>query len=184
MRRLFIAAVPGDNLLQRLLAMQQALAERALSLKLTRESHLHLTLRFIGDCDEAQAGRIAAWLGALSLPEVDGDACVLTGVDAFPGRDGLLVYAAVRAFRGFAALQAEVEQGLRGLGLKAETRPFVPHITLARKVKLRQALEGLDTGRELRFAPPELALFESRLTGEGPVYSPLLTRPLITHQQG
>ena len=178
MRRLFIAAVPGDNLLQRLLAMQQALAERALILKLTPETNLHLTLRFIGACDEGLTEGVRDWFAALPQTDLAAAAGVLTGFGQFLNRDGLTVYAAVRAKAGLTALQGQLEQGLRGLGIGAETRPFVPHITLARKVKLRRALDGAEDGAGTRFVPRAVVLYESRLAAGGPSYLPLVVRHL------
>ncbi|NLE68878.1 MAG: RNA 2',3'-cyclic phosphodiesterase, partial [Clostridiales bacterium] len=137
--------------MHRLLAMQQALAERTLFLKLTPDNNLHLTLRFIGACDDGLTEGVQDWFHALPQTDLEAAAGVLTGFGQFLNRDGLTVYAAVRVNPGLTALQGQLEQGLRGLGIGAETRPFVPHITLARKVKLRRALDGAEDGAGTRF---------------------------------
>lgn len=158
--------------------MQQTLAEHALKLKLTPVENLHLTLRFLGQCSDAQAVQVSQWLAERKLPQMHGEPCWLGGLGSFLGRDGLTAYAAVQASSALISLRAALEQGLPSLGFPKETRPFVPHITLARKVQLKKALPEARTGRQQHFYPAALVLFQSFLAPQGPSYLPLVCRKL------
>ena len=89
----------------------------------------HITLRFIGDVDRHVAGSVFDTLEDVRSGPVEVE---LTALDAFGGDRPRSLFAAVRANRDLAALQAEQESMMRRLGLPAETRRFTPHVTLAR----------------------------------------------------
>ncbi|NLX83581.1 MAG: hypothetical protein GXZ04_07185 [Clostridiales bacterium] len=52
----------------------------------------------------------------------------------------------------------------------------MPHITLARKTRLRQTLSNLPAKKH-PFYIKQLALIESQLKEEGPLYTPLIIAP-------
>ena len=90
----------------------------------------HVTLRFIGDVDERMADDVASILGErrqrAPLP------ITLDGLDSFGGGKPRAVFARVKSSNELAELQAEQERLVRRAGLKAESRRFSPHVTLAR----------------------------------------------------
>ena len=177
MKRLFVAASLEPETVLQLLNLQQLLAEHALDLRLIPEERFHLTLRFLGTASEDQARAVRDLLDQLPLPTAPDAGFRLTGMDAFPGREGLTVFAGLVPSPGLLALQSSLETGLQGLGFPVEPRSFVPHITLARKVRLRTPLQpGAQRLGKLQ-RPEALLLYESRLDQGGPSYLPLLTRP-------
>ena len=89
----------------------------------------HLTLRFIGDVDVDVAHDIHEALDGIRRQAFS---VTMLGLDAFGGDKPRAIIAAARLDRPLADLQAEQERLLRRLGLAAETRKFVPHVTLAR----------------------------------------------------
>ena len=155
---------------------------------------IHLTLRFLGDVEEA---RIPAVVDALQQA---GGAAVpfelrIAGVGAFPdlrrprviwagaeetGKAGLLEGSVLRG------LSAAVEEACRHLGFGAADHPFSPHLTIAR-VRSPKGLEWL-TGVLERHAKDEFGterigsfrLVKSDLRPQGPVYTPLAEIPLAT----
>ena len=96
----------------------------------------HITLRFIGDVEGHVADEIANALDRVRRPSF---AVTLSGVGAFGSRKPHSIYAGVSASPDLAALQAEIERICQRLGLPADARKFVPHVTLAR---LRNASAG------------------------------------------
>lgn len=89
----------------------------------------HITLRFIGDVDDAVANDVADILmrvrrEALSL-EFD-------GLGTFGGNKPHSLFARVRPNPALNALQAENERLMQRIGLRPEQRNFTPHVTLAR----------------------------------------------------
>ncbi|MFN7962694.1 MAG: RNA 2',3'-cyclic phosphodiesterase [Thermoanaerobaculia bacterium] len=98
-----------------------------------RVENLHLTLVFLGEVEAERVPPFATELAAVfarhppfSLGLKDGG--------AFPPRGpGRVIWLGVDAEAGLASLQREVAEAASSvLGLEPETRPFSPHLTLAR----------------------------------------------------
>ena len=174
--RLFIAAMLPQDTCHHLLNMQQALVENMVSCRLTGPEHLHLTLRFIGEVGDEQLIKITDWFDAFASTNHLNAPCDITGLGGFSSRDGQTVFAALRVPDSLIQVQTTLEQGLRALGIPPETRPWVPHITLARKARLRRSLSDIPT-KNHHFYIKQLALIESQLTREGLVYTPLIISP-------
>lgn len=131
----------------------------------------HVTLRFIGDVDEAVAREVMDTLGGVRRPSFEME---LGGLDQFGGRKPRSLFAAVRSNPALLDLQAEVERRLQRLGLEAEGRNFRPHVTLARlrDASSRQVADYLalrSPYRSASFMVPRFVLFSSRdSVGGGP----------------
>ena len=89
----------------------------------------HVTLRFIGDIDERTATEIAHELGRVRRSRFD---LKIEGVTAFGGRQPHSLIAKVAPTPALAELQGEHERICQRLGLPAEPRKFLPHVTIAR----------------------------------------------------
>lgn len=90
---------------------------------------LHLTLRFFGDLAEDKADDIDA-----ELVRVRGQSfeLALSGAGAFAnGSDVRAVWAGVRESPELTQLAGRCERAARRVGLRAEKRPYRPHVTLA-----------------------------------------------------
>jgi len=142
------------------------------------EDRFHLTVRFIGNADEAAA---AAILGALAVPlAVSSFNLVLAGVGAFPptGKPQVLWSGVVAGQETLQQVERDVSARLEAAGVPREERPYRPHLTLAR-VRDAAGLKSppLFTGLEQRALGTTrveaITLFESRLSPKGPTYVPL-----------
>jgi 2'-5' RNA ligase len=89
----------------------------------------HLTLRFIGDIDDAMAREIAMMLDSVSRMAFD---LRLEGLSPFGGRKPRAIVAAAAPTRQLIELQAEHERLMQRVGLSPEGRKYTPHVTLAR----------------------------------------------------
>ena len=89
----------------------------------------HLTLRFIGDIDYATARDVYSVLEGIQRPPVS---VTLDGLNAFGGDKPRAIIATAKPTQALLELQAEQERLLRRVGVAAETRKFIPHVTLAR----------------------------------------------------
>lgn len=90
----------------------------------------HITLRFIGDIDGRTADEavdVLARYGAAEPFEV-----TIDHLGVFGGNKPRALYAGVAPSEPLLRLQAAHERALQRIGLPAEGRKFVPHITLAR----------------------------------------------------
>jgi 2'-5' RNA ligase len=90
----------------------------------------HITLRFIGDVDRQTANEVVDTLDRLSNSAAF--TVRLTHLGAFGGDKPRALYAGVEPNEHLSRLQSAQERVLQRLGLPAEGRKFVPHVTLAR----------------------------------------------------
>jgi len=131
----------------------------------------HLTLRFIGDIDDALARDIAGLLGRVRRGSFD---LHFDGLSSFGGRKPRAVVAAAAPVMPLMELQAEQERLLQRLGLEPEGRKYTPHVTLARlrDSSSRQVADYLSARghyRSLSFQVSRFVLFSSRASvGGGP----------------
>ena len=89
----------------------------------------HITLRFIGDVPENLAGDLDAELTTVGGGPLE---LSLAGVGAFgEGADIHAVWAGVEENEGLKRLARACEIAARRAGVKAETRAYKPHVTLA-----------------------------------------------------
>ncbi|MQA66907.1 MAG: RNA 2',3'-cyclic phosphodiesterase [Alphaproteobacteria bacterium] len=135
--------------------------------------NMHLTLRFIGDVDEATAGDLADALAAVQARAFD---IVIEGVGTFSrGRKPSMLWAGVARNDALMHLQERIDSVLVRAGLPPETRKFSPHVTLARlKDSPRARTEEFIAAHSLLRLPPVRAdrftLFSSFHGREHPTY--------------
>ncbi len=145
----------------------------------------HLTLRFIGDIDDALAREIALMLGRVQRRSFE---MRLDGLTSFGGRKPRAVIAAATPVAALIELQAEQERLLQRLGLEPEGRKYIPHVTLARlrESSSHQVADYLSTRAHYRSASFEVArfvLFSSRSSVGGGPYVVEAAYPLMARQQ-
>jgi RNA 2',3'-cyclic 3'-phosphodiesterase len=131
----------------------------------------HLTLRFIGDIDDAWARDIAGLLGRVQRRPFE---LRLDGLSSFGGRKPRALVASVTPVPQLLELQAEHERLLQRLGLEPEGRKYIPHVTLARlrdtsSWQVADYLSARGHFRSATFEVSRFVLFSSRSSvGGGP----------------
>lgn len=174
--RLFVALRPPRPVREALIAAMHGIS----GARWQDDDQLHLTLRFIGEVDRHRAEDIAAALGALHAPAVTAR---IAGVGLFE-RQGRphMVWAGVEPPEPLAALHRKVDQRLVRVGVAAETRAFVPHITLARLNRGSGPVASfLAQSSDLASAPftfDHVTLYESEMGHGGSRYHPVARYPL------
>ena len=144
------------------------------------DDQLHLTLRFIGEVDRHRAEDIAAALGALHAPAITAR---IAGVGLFDRRGAPhMIWAGVEPLAKLAALQRKIDQLLARVGVEAETRAFMPHVTLARLNRSAGPVAPfLALHSDLASAPfvfDHVILYESEMGHGGSRYHPVARYPL------
>jgi RNA 2',3'-cyclic 3'-phosphodiesterase len=179
-QRLFFALpVPGADVLLR--QAYERLAAFPRQLKAVAPGHYHITLKFLGETDADTARRLREDFRVLD-PGVAAQTCVLKGLGAFPGtRRPRVIWCGIDTdIEGLRRAQRAIEDLAARHGFPRESRPFTPHLTLAR-VRGEGDAPG-EIGRfladnaatvfgESRF--DRIVLFKSDLKREGPVYTDL-----------
>jgi len=183
--RLFVAVEIGDTLAARAgdvsRELQRRAAEAAPRAKITwvPPDRLHLTIRFIGEIDDANAAAVCKALDR-PIPVVHFD-LGLAGAGAFSksGSPRVLWIGVADGREQLVAIEREVTLRLAPLGVPEEDRAYSPHLTLARvrePAGLRTAtlLNGLTDRHVGTVRIDAITLFHSKLSPKGPAYTPLL----------
>lgn len=110
----------------------EPLRERDFPVKWVRPDAIHLTLKFLGDTDDARRAAVIGALqhaaqGARPLP------LALAGFGAFPDPSrARVIWAGVESEPALELLQDSIERSFAPLGFPTEARQFRPHVTLGR----------------------------------------------------
>jgi 2'-5' RNA ligase len=176
MQRLFVAVRPPAAIRRRLQEVMGGVG----GARWQSDDQLHLTLRFIGDVDRHLARDIDAALAAIHHPPFE---VALSGLGTFERRgQPEVVWAGVTPQEPVKALHNKIDQALARVGVEPERRAFHPHITLARLNRTAGPVDDLIAEKGALVSAPfnveGFALYESRLTPEGAVYSVLERYPL------
>jgi RNA 2',3'-cyclic 3'-phosphodiesterase len=143
--------------------------------------NLHVTLRFIGEVDEAEAEDIDAVLATIRHPAFP---LALHGADCFgSGKKVRVVWAGVEQSEPLMHLYGKVESALVRLGLDPEGRKYKPHVTLARlrdtpRRHLGAFLAAAGSFRTEPFTVTGFTLYRSFLGRQGAHYEALAEYPL------
>jgi 2'-5' RNA ligase len=173
--RLFLAIRVADDIRRAVAAMRPSLEMPGHGWRFVRDDGLHLTIRFLGDVDPSRRDALhATWrdaasgTGPLTLR--------VRGATAFPrGRNPRYLWLGLLdETRGgaLAQLAERVERAARWRGFSAASRPFAPHVTLARS-RRAAAIEmpGLERIGDLgSFVAERLVLYRSELSPGGSRY--------------
>lgn len=154
------------------------LGEMGNAVRPVRDDQLHVTLKFLGDVEEQLIPEIAEQTSR-ALEETSAFEWTLRGTGVFPSASRpSVVWAGTDASEPFTSLAEQIESACEPLGFPRESRPFRPHVTLAR-IKFRPPPELATWLRETaqtEFGPQraeEVILFQSILAPRGSVYTPL-----------
>lgn len=132
--RLFIAYTPPLEVLNQLEEWTRPLHRAALALRWLKGPSIHLTLHFMGEVDGRRKNGLLTALDA-SLP---GSRPIPIRIDRLGSftRSGTvsILWAGLEKSAPLADLHRVLTQSLTAAGFETESRPFSPHITLARSV--------------------------------------------------
>jgi 2'-5' RNA ligase len=180
-RRAFVAARPPDDILD-IIDRAVTRARRAMvGPRWATRDQWHVTLQFLGAVDDVDA--VSAALAAVAS-EAPFHAS-LSGAGGFPSAHrARIVWVGAGGSGEWLPLVTAVGSVLAPLGYEVETRPFRPHVTVARlrePAPVLAAVDGLLAGLELAglesgggsWMVDEVVLLESALAPSGARYTPL-----------
>ena len=169
MVRLFVAIDLPDDVRSRLAGLCAGVP----GAKWVAPENMHLTLRFIGEVDDARAADIDAALGRIRAPSFD---MALAEIGHFGSRGRTrALWAGIEKCEALERLQAKVESALVRAGLEPEGRKFAPHVTLARlkEARLSRVRDFLGARNPFAAGPvpvERFALYSSFLAREGAIH--------------
>jgi 2'-5' RNA ligase len=173
--RLFIALDIPAEIRTRLTEYMERARALAPDARWARVEGLHVTLKFVGHVDDAMVEKIKA---ALSVIQAAPFEVRFEGVGFFPNPNAARVFwAGVDGGDHLPRLASTIDAALERLGFPSETKPYHPHLTLARTSA--RPLRGL---RPLMDDPPpqfgtmtarEFFLYQSQPQKGGSKYTKL-----------
>ena len=143
----------------------------------------HITTKFIGEQPESELPRI---IDALSdLPSPGPLEVTVAGLGWFPNpHQPRFLFAGIQAPAGLAELAHQADQRLAQVGVPQETKPYMPHLTLARikpphdLAALRRTIASLPLADFGRFVAAKHLLYQSKMGPGGSQYTVLAEFPL------
>ncbi|MQY71037.1 RNA 2',3'-cyclic phosphodiesterase [bacterium] len=150
----------------------ETLRTRLPRMKWVEAQNLHVTLRFLGEVEEARIHLVtrAAREAASGL---EGFRMVLGSLGAFPnpGRARVFWWGLFQGAEESSNLFNRLEERLVDQGFESEKRRYHPHITLARlRYPSPLRLDSFTLPEGLSFTAPSFTLYQSTLTPKGPIY--------------
>ncbi len=176
MRSFLALDIPAD-VVAYLKTVVDRLKARTEGVKWVRSEGIHITVKFLGEIEEATAGRIHEALAPVG--EQFGPVSAQLGqLDAFPNmrRARVIVVKLKKGVEPIQAIFSDVEDRLADIDVEREKRGLVPHITLGRRRVPGSFPNGDPLPVEERaFAVENLTLYKSTLTPGGAIYAPIWT---------
>ncbi|MGB4610879.1 MAG: RNA 2',3'-cyclic phosphodiesterase [Saccharofermentanales bacterium] len=129
--RLFIAINFNTEIRSRLVKLCEELRNDSTKGRFSLPENLHLTLAFLGECDEKQA---AAAKTAMDAVEFQPFAINIGCTGRFRRRGGDIWWAGVSDSKELTTLYDNLTNKLTEFGFQIEKRKFSPHITLGREI--------------------------------------------------
>lgn len=173
--RAFIAAdiVPQEALV----SVLHDLARSRADLKVVKPQLLHLTLKFLGDTEDALVDEILTRIKT-ATEGVGPFTIRLRGMGAFPSMSNIrVVWVGIEDGRQLGEIAVKLDSSLNELGFERDRKGFVPHLTLARARSGKNMVEVMETLRQNaasdygEYLIDRILLKKSVLSPQGPTYS-------------
>jgi 2'-5' RNA ligase len=182
--RLFAALDLPDSVRHALTELIAKLQPKSRSARWIRPENLHITLKFIGHVNNEKLDPIRSALSSIHAAQpVD---LHFRGMGFFSNeRRPRAFWCGIAASPSLAVLAADIDQALVPLGIEAETRPFTPHLTLARFKSdegVREVVAAANDMKSTDFGAAtetNFHLYESLLKSTGAQYNRVASFPFV-----
>lgn len=146
-------------------------------------SNLHITTKFLGAFPDERVDELKDALQ--HIPRPGNLKIAIRGIGWFPNpHHPHVLYAGIQAPPALAQLAKDCDAACGELGVPLETKPFHPHLTLARikgdmdLFPLKKTIADLPNADFGAYTAKDLHLYVSRPTSSGSVYTKIATYPL------
>ena len=179
--RAFNALEPSEGFVEDVAAMARMLGA-AMEGRFVLRQNYHVTLAFLGDIGEAQVREAMD-----AMDEACADAAEVPlrpeGLGKFGRASDATLWMGLAPAPELAGLANRLREALGLRGVPFDDKPFLPHVTLARRARLPKGPLP-----ELAFPLPSeaarITLFKSTLSRDGAQYKPLYTEELPCPRPG
>ena len=129
--RLFAAVNFNNTTRSTLLSLRDELRSRSERGNFSLPENLHLTLAFLGECDQKQAAAVKIAMDSISFERFE---MQIERVGRFKRHSGDIWWAGLSKSEPLLRLQRELTESLIGAGFSLDKREYKPHVTLGREV--------------------------------------------------
>jgi 2'-5' RNA ligase len=182
--RLFVALDLPEAARTALAELITKLKSKSRAARWVPPENLHITLKFIGYVGNEKLSAIQSALS--SIHTTHPVELHFRGMGFFPNeRRPRVFWCGIAGSLNLAELAANIDQALAPLGIEAETRPFTPHLTLARfksdegvrdVVRAASDMKSTDFGASTE---TNFHLYESLLKSTGAQYNRVASFPFV-----
>jgi len=184
--RTFIAIELPEEIIYTISKVQEEIKSYGLKIRWVRPENIHLTLKFLGDIQEADTEKVARAVSE-SVTGYHPISLAVKGIGVFPGikRPRVLWLGISKKLDLLTALQRTLDEKLEAIGFPKEKRPFRGHLTLGRikdKIdpkRLHGVLKEFAQFESEHFFAHRIILYKSELKPKGAVYTKLANQLLI-----
>lgn len=169
--RLFIAINFPQNVLRQLYEIRNMLQIGSIRGSFVPKDNFHLTLTFLGEVENPRIYDIEAAMEKLEVSEFN---LTVSGLGKFSNSGGDIYWMGVEKSPELINVQKALSKELEVRSFNVEKRKFNPHLTLGRRVVLREdfALDKLkDSLPEIAFNVDTLSLMRSDMRPGGASYT-------------
>jgi 2'-5' RNA ligase len=172
MKRIFTAISFDPDNREKLHTLFCRMEDQILSGRVTPRDNIHLTVEFLGDTDPIG---VAAVLQILRDTPFEPFEVATAGWGSFSRRGSALLWLGLEPDPKLLTLQAALRRKLKAAGFAVESRPYRPHLTAVRNVRLPQGFQLPETeaGEQIVQRVDRVCLLESVFTPEGVRYREL-----------
>lgn len=168
-----IKAVP------KLIEFEKDITKTGVNVKLVEPENVHITLKFLGDTEEALIDDIEQIMKD-AVKKSKPFTIQLKGAGVFPNQKYIkIVWIGIKQGEQIGAIAQAIDEHLSTLGFAKEKRAFSSHLTIARvrsarnKQELLQVLEKYNDVLFAEIMVDMITLKKSELTQKGPIYTTL-----------
>ncbi|HQP98826.1 MAG TPA: RNA 2',3'-cyclic phosphodiesterase [bacterium] len=178
MMRCFIAILLSDSVRNQIAELQEDLRRSGLKLKWVAPENIHLTLQFLGEITEEQAGKVVAILEQAAA-QTHAFELAAEGIGQFPpkGTPRVVWVGLNGETEPLMDLDHRIREALKREQIPFDDKPFHPHLTIARVEQgFRGPLRTSEKARQFHagtIAADAVNLMKSDLRPSGPVYTSL-----------
>ena len=182
--RLFVALDLPDPVRHALTELIANLQPKSRGARWIKPENLHITLKFIGHVPNEKLSPIQTALSSIRATQpVE---LHFRGMGFFPNEHHPRAFwCGIAASPNLAELAANIDRALAPLGVEPETRPFTPHLTLARFKSdegIREVVQAVNDMKSTDFGAAtetNFHLYESLLKSTGAQYNRVASFPFI-----
>ncbi len=176
--RLFIAVNFDKEVKNQVLKIVDGIKGYSKKGKFINKEHMHLTLEFLGEIPEDRIDDIKA---AMNTINAEAFSILLSGIGYFKRNGGDIYWLGIQENKNLMDLQKELHQNLKEKGFDLESREYIPHLTIGRKVKMEDIFNPDDFKNdigEIVINVGSITLIKSENSNENLIHTGIFSKSL------